>query len=335
MSSRFIARKNRFPWVRPVHARRKLLVRMDTTNHCNLRCSMCPMRLSDTDDSRNWLHMHPDVFQRIREQVFPISRIVGLSCGAEPLTNPDFPEHLKALYRSGVPYRQMVTNGTLLSEPLIRRILEYPPTSLFVSIDGATAETHSRIRDGADLSRIISMLSKLIEARGGRKFPMVGFSTTLQRDNLRELPGIVELAARTGAVSAGVVPLVPYEGLKTIDKVIRTDSEEASRYIDAARLKASSLGISFHLSEDLSRGDSAHPCPYLSNTVYIDPHGSIFPCPYWNTENPAGNIMDGFEKIWKGSTYERLRKGDFLDEDNCRTCPEITRGREEVLKGKQ
>lgn len=335
MSPGIIARKNGFPWFRPVHPGRKLLVRMDTTNLCNLRCSMCPMSLSDSDSSRKWHHMKPEVFRKIAGEVFPISRTVGISCGAEPLANPDFTEHLETLYRCGVPYRQMVTNGTLLSEQLIKRILEYPPTSLFVSIDGASQETHGSIRDGADLGRIIFMLTKLIEARGKRRFPMIGFSTTLQRDNLRELPEIVELAARTGAESAGVVPLVPYEGLDTLQKVVRTDSEEASCFIEEAKLKAASMGITFHLSENVSRGNSPHPCPYLESTVYIDPDGSIYPCPYWNTENPLGNIMDGFRNVWRGSTYARLRVGEFIKEDNCTLCPEITRGGSEVVKGRQ
>lgn len=296
---------------------------------------MCPMRLSEGDDSRKWHHMAPEVFRKTADEVFPMARTVGISCGAEPLTNPDFPGHLETLYRSGVPYREMVTNGTLLTERNILSILEYPPTTLFVSIDGATPETHGGIRDGADLEVIITNLKTLIQARGRRLFPMVGFSTTLQRDNLRELPAIVRLAAETGAKSVGVVPLVPYEGLGTLDRVVKTDSEEARSYIALAEEEASSLGISFHLTENLSRGASPHPCPYLRDTVYIDPDGSLFPCPYWNTENPLGNIMDGFGKVWNGNTYGRLRRGEFTAQDNCLNCPEITRGEREVAKGKQ
>lgn len=330
-----IARKNSFPYFRPVHPRRKLLVRMDTTNHCNLRCSMCPMRLSDGDPSRQWHHMMPDIFERIRREVFPLARTVGISCGAEPLANPDFPEHLEALWKSGVPYREMVTNGTLLTVESIHWILKFPPTSLFVSIDGALPATHARIRDGADLNRILEMLRTLIGIRGRKRFPMVSFSTTLQKDNLGELPGIVELAAEIGAESAGVVPLVPYEGLGTLDRVVDTSSPEAARSIKAAVEKAVSLGIGFHLAETSSRGSSPHPCPYLENTVYIDPDGSVFPCPYWNTSNPLGNIVRGFENVWNGENYNRLRRGEFIPGDNCIRCPEATERATEITKGKQ
>lgn len=307
---------------------------MDTTNHCNLRCSMCPMRLSDGDPERKWHHMSPDVFRKIRQEVFPIARTVGISCGAEPLTNPGFPEQLRELYKSGVPYREMVTNGTLLNDEWISAILRYPPTTLSVSIDGATDRTHGAIRDGADLSKTIEMLKRLVSLRGRRLFPMLCFSTTLQRDNLDEMVEIVTLAAKTGAVSSGFVPLVPYLGLNTLDRVLNTSDENVRSIINSARRRAQELGIDFNLSEDVSRGKSAHPCPYLSDTVYIDPDGSIFPCPYWNTEKPLGNIRDGFAEIWQGATYERLRQGKFQKEDNCAVCPEITMRTVEVTKSR-
>ncbi len=335
MSPGIIARKNRFPYFRPVSPGRKLLVRMDTTNYCNLRCSMCPMRLSDGDPERKWHHMNREVFERISAEVFPIARTVGISCGAEPLANPGFMGHLRALYKSGVPYREMVTNGTLLTGELIREILEYPPTSLFVSVDGASPETHGRIRDGADLDHITGMLRELTRLKGKRRFPMIGLSTTLQRENYRELQGIVSLASEVSADSCGVVPLVPYQGLNTMARVVDPDSPEVAPHIRRAREEAERLGIRFHLSRNVSRGNAPHPCPYLESTVYIDPDGSIFPCPYWNTEHPLGNVMEGFQSVWRGGTYARLRSGEFSTEDNCPACPEVTRGTREVTKGRQ
>jgi len=296
---------------------------------------MCPMRLSDNDSSRQWKHMSAEVFQKIRTDVFPLARTVGISCGAEPLSNPGFGNHLQALYKSGVPYRQMVTNGTLLTPELIQVILRYPPTSLFISIDGADSKTHGSIRDGADLDKILAMIDKRIARRGKRIFTMIGFSTTLQRDNLHQLADIVRLAHSTGAVSVGAVPLVPYEGLNTLNRVVDTSSSEAEKEISKARLTASGLNIEFHLSSEISDRASAHPCPYLQNTVFIDPDGSIFPCPYWNTEYPVGNILEGFDKVWNGSEYRRLRSGHFAKPDNCLQCPETTSRTVEILKAKQ
>jgi MoaA/NifB/PqqE/SkfB family radical SAM enzyme len=293
------------------------------------------MRLSDSDPSRKWMHMSREIFQRVLEDVFPFARTVGISCGAEPLTNPNFFNYLQALYESGVPYRQMVTNGTLLNSKLINRILEFPPTSLFVSIDGADCRTHRLIRDGADLDYILAMVRELAAKRGNRIFPMISFSTTLQKDNLHQLSDIVRLADEAGAVSVGAVPLVPYEGLGTINLVVDTTSEEAVKEFQKAATVAEELNVDFHLSEGGGDRASTHPCSYLGNTVFIDPYGSVFPCPYWNTGFPMGNVLDGFKKVWTGTEYTRLRNGQFIKTDNCLRCPEITSGTVEVLKARQ
>ncbi len=295
---------------------------------------MCPMRLSDRDPDRKWRHMSQEVFQRIRKEVFPLARTAGISCGAEPLTNPSFSRHLEALYKSGVPYREMVTNGTLLTDEWIDTILRFPPTAIFVSIDGATDEVHGRIRDRANLAATIAMLKKLIGKRGRNRFPMLSFSTTLQRDNLHQMKGIVELAAATGAEGAGFVPLVPYEGLDTLGRTVDMNCEETLRRVEEAKRAAIEKGIRFSFAAGTAVRAAAHPCPYLNSTIYIDPNGSVFPCAYWNTGKPLGNVMDGFNTIWKGFYYRRLRNGNWQEGDSCLNCPEVTQRKSEVKKAR-
>ncbi|MCK4807862.1 MAG: radical SAM protein, partial [Candidatus Aegiribacteria sp.] len=160
----YLQRSHRFPWVR-LKGSRHLIVRMDTTNRCNLRCSMCAMRLSDLDPQREWHDINPVLFAKIADEVFPVASVVGLSCGAELLVNPDFGTYLERLYRADVPVREIVTNGVLLSSENISIILDSPPTSLFVSIDGATPLTHAEIRGGADLNLITANMKALVSER--------------------------------------------------------------------------------------------------------------------------------------------------------------------------
>ena len=164
---------------------------------------------------------------------------------------------------------------------------------------------------------------------------MLGFSVTLQRGNYEQLEDIVRLAAGVGAESVGAVPLVPYAGLNTLNRVIDTDAPRVLKATGRAARTASSLGIRLLVSGSGHGRITPHPCPHLLTTVYIDPSGSIFPCPYWNTGNPIGNITDGFESVWLGESYRRLRNGVFLDTDNCSHCPEVSGKKSELLKEKQ
>ncbi len=284
---------------------------------------MCPMRFADTDPDRKWLHMDPELFSRIRRQVFPLASIVSISCGAEPFCNPRIGSYLKELCESGVPAREMVTNGTLLNSENIALLVKYPPTTLFVSIDGARPQTHAAIRGGADLDKIVENLDTLIRVRGKRRFPMLAFSTTLQRDNLAEIPDLVELAARVGVRAMGLVPLVPYKGLSTLESVVDPGSEPALAIIEEAGAKAKRLGISFEVA---CGGVRQTECPYLVGTVYLAPDGAVFPCPYWNTGNPIGNLAEeDFAPVWN-------RRHRAITESTCRDCPEVNSRRREITK---
>lgn len=285
------------------------------------------MTLSDRDPDRRWHHMDPKLFDCIVREIFPIAHTVGLSCGAEPFCNPDFADFLERLWKSDVPAREVVTNGTLLHEKNITVLLETPPTSLFVSIDGATPETHAIIRGGADLDSIIESLGQLMEARNasGTVFPMLSFSTTLQKRNCSELTGIVRLAASVGATSVGVVPLVPYEGLATGGEVVNMTENSVRMSVESAEKLAAELGILFNFS----RGPERKPgeaCAYIDSWVYIDPDGRVNPCPYWNTAAPMGDLNESsFRDIWNGKEYSelRIRLGSGQLTGNCALCPEM------------
>jgi radical SAM protein with 4Fe4S-binding SPASM domain len=333
---RFVRRSTRFPGFRLRTGRRFLTVRMDTTNRCNLRCRMCPMRLADRDPDRVWTDIDPPLFERIRRQVFPLSRTVGLSCGAEPFCNDLFGHYLARLYRADVPVREVVTNGTLMGPEQIRWLLDTPPTSISVSVDGSSPETHASIRGGADLGSVLDAVRNLVRRRDGRgnRFPMVCFSMTLQRSNLDELAGVVGLAADVGAVSVNVVPLVPYEGLGMESQRIDMNRPDVGRVVREARESAARMGLELVVADGAEEkgGDG---CPYLDDWVYIDPGGRVNPCPYWDTSKPLGNLRErDFLEIWRGPEYgelrSRVREGRLLG--NCRECPVNSSGGAELRK---
>jgi MoaA/NifB/PqqE/SkfB family radical SAM enzyme len=68
------------------------------------------------------------------------------------------------------------------------------------------------------------------------------------------------------------------------------------------------------------------PCPYVEGWVYIDPGGLVNPCPYWNTADPLGNLVNqSFVEVLASDGYRRLRASlaDGRLAGNCALCPEI------------
>lgn len=322
---RVLRRSTRFPGI-ALKLSRSLVVRMDTTNRCNLRCSMCPMKFSDADPERVWMDMDPDLFSRIAGQVFPGAKSVALSCGAEPLCNPDFPRYLEMLYKADVPVREMVTNGLLLTGDKLESLLSFPPSTVFVSVDGAVVETQAAIRGGCDLNVVIGNLRTLSEKKAARRarLPRLVFSTTLQRRNLAELPGIIRLAAECGAHAVNFSFLVPYEGLDMASETLDPKCEAVDAVLEEADRIAKSLGV---LLAGSGTAAVVAECRYIENWVFIAPDGLVFPCPYWNLREPIGDLRsESFRDARNGMGYRLLRDrlASGVLEGVCSSCPELT-----------
>ena len=79
------------------------------------------------------------------------------------------------------PRARIYTNGTLLSETTISRLLPTLSVAL-ISVDGATQTTFDAIREGAEFGAVLENIAGLRKACDGlpqRDRPELGFSVTL------------------------------------------------------------------------------------------------------------------------------------------------------------
>ena len=99
----------------------------------------------------------------------------------------------------------MAVNGTLLTPAIAARLKAAGIQRLSISIDGATAESHDRLRavEGA-YAGALAGIAACQEA--GLPFQI---NTTVTRANRLELPAIHELALKLGAAAHHVFVLVP------------------------------------------------------------------------------------------------------------------------------
>src|SRR5215471_820757 len=136
---------------------RILTVYMDQNNRCNLKCKMCGFSDARVAAIPKY-DMPRALFDSIAEQVFPLTNILVLSILTEPFMTRDFPDRLKRVRAFGVPYSEIITNGTLLDERSVGKILDAEITCLTFSIDGGTKETYEAIRTGARFETVMENL---------------------------------------------------------------------------------------------------------------------------------------------------------------------------------
>jgi MoaA/NifB/PqqE/SkfB family radical SAM enzyme len=91
------------------------------------------------------------------------------------------------------------SNGTLLNERNVERVLRSRVRKIRISLDSADSSLFHRIR-GTDLDAIVNGVRRLVQERNsmGRIFPKIGIEMTLMRANFRGVHDMIDLCAEIG-----------------------------------------------------------------------------------------------------------------------------------------
>jgi sulfatase maturation enzyme AslB (radical SAM superfamily) len=141
------------------HAPALLSANLELTNRCNLRCTFCPTGNGRLARPRGF--MDPALFRRALEGAGRLEFVLLFQWG-EPLLHPRFFDLAREAADRGT--RTLVTtNGTLLDDRRIARLLEARLDRVTVSVDGDAA-THEAVR-GVPLSETLDAVRRLRRAR--------------------------------------------------------------------------------------------------------------------------------------------------------------------------
>lgn len=310
----------------------------EVANRCNSKCATCPLTFAPQERAHN---LGFEELVGLVEQMPDLRRAVMHGIG-EPLLNRDLPRMVRHLKDRGV-YVLFNSNAALLTDARARALIDCGLDEFRVSLDGSTPETYLKVRGIAAFDQVIDNLAAMVRLKQelGAVTPRISFWMTGMRENLPELPGVIELAARIGVDEVYLQRLVFADiGLATADQSIyRGYREEAERIIGEAEALAEQLGVTFRGSGAVSpresildREDGPEPwrgCSRPLRLAYITANGNALPCcvaPF--TGVPYGDIVlgnylrDGVEATWHGERYGRFRERLYSPDPNdaCRNC---------------
>ena len=177
------------------------LVAWEVTRRCNLNCQHC--RAAAGCGPYPGELTHEEGF-RLIDQIVSFSRPVIILTGGEPLLREDI--YQIASYGTHRGLRMVIApNGTLLDPGKARRLKKSGIQRASISLDGSTPESHDEFRrvPGA-FAGALQGITCLKEA--GLEFQI---NSTVTRKNCQELPAILDLAIRLGAVAHHIFLLVP------------------------------------------------------------------------------------------------------------------------------
>lgn len=132
---------------------------IEPTNVCNLSCSICP---SNNGMKREKGYMSFELFQKAIDGANFLEHLCLHNWG-EPILNKDLFKMIEYAHKREICYMVFNTNGTLLDDNIIDRILESSLSILRISVDG-NPDTYQQIR-GIDFNSIENNILNLIQKR--------------------------------------------------------------------------------------------------------------------------------------------------------------------------
>ena len=250
------------------------IIDIELTNHCNLNCLMCSRQFMTRKEG----YMSEEIFKRIIDTCQKHNTAIRLIRWGEPFLHPNILEWCKYVKSKGL-LLHITTNGVLLTEKDLEKILKIGIDSIIFSLQGTDQEGYEYMRDNRKYQKLVNTISKLLRMRKDGDKPFIHISTTVTDESQEEIDEFTEFWENTigvDSVGVGKTNLSRFEE----DNMIGVDTGK-KEYI---------------------------PCNEVFTKLSVDWDGKITACcgDYDNLLT-IGHVDDGIEEVWNGKRLECIR----------------------------
>jgi MoaA/NifB/PqqE/SkfB family radical SAM enzyme len=349
---------------RPVGQLARLYV--EPTTECNLACGTCIRHAWSEPQGR----MSGSTFRRVLEglRAFHPIPLVFFGGFGEPLTHPDIFRMIHEAKQLGAA-AELITNGTLLEEPVLRELLDSGLDTLWVSVDGTAECGHAGAQAAGGLNGVQGRLQRLQRRKRelGLRKPQIGLAFVAMADNAAEFPELLQWALRHHIKKVSISNVLPHlpelkkqilyrRCLYNIDygaevELPRLDSDEHTLKLIRAVLREEAVPR-FEEQASQRRRDS---CPFVrKGSASIRWDGQVSPClPLLHTHESflgdrkrrveshgIGMLAErGLKELWEEPAYVALRARlldfDFSPCSWCNSCDFPDANREDCFGSPQ
>ena len=302
-----------------------LVVNFLITYRCDSRCFMCDWPRPSFYRTRGSVELDTAEAKRVIDEVAALGA-AGLNLtGGEPTLRDDCFE-LAAHAKSRGLFVNVNSNGQSLSDPgRVDALLAAGVDAVNLSVDGACAETHDRLRGQRDGFERVRQATALILARRRAGRPTVTYMFVVGPDNHSELPAFVALARARGVDAVSFLPLLDiFEGHRApLAPSVAAMESSVAGLIAARRAEP---GDFIENSEDylslFGRSWRGEPSPLRCfvpwSHLAIDAYGNVYPCGVWlHQDRRVGSAREtSLPAVWRSAALGEARR-ELAD---CRAC---------------
>lgn len=299
---------------------------IEMTLDCNERCRHCGSKCGDVAmenalTDKEILDFLKDLKGKVEKK--PFLNITG----GEPLLRKGFTNLMHEISELGY-YWGMTTNGTLIDEQMVKRLIYAGMKTVSVSIDGLE-ESHNWFRQTKDgYERAMRAVELLVR----ESFHNVMITTVVHKKNIHQLHEMYEMVKQTGVDTWRLINVEPIGRAKFNNEILleAADYVKLLDFIKEYRVKEQDFEICFGCNHWLGVENEHrfrnwyYKCAAGIKTGGIFYNGDIGACLDIDRkpETIQGNIrMDDFWEVWN-QKFEVFRYNRALESDYCKNCTE-------------
>lgn len=202
------------------------IIELEITNQCNFHCIMCPTGLNIAERNRGV--MEETVFDMLMEQTKDRNVAIKFVGQGESLINKNFISFAsKAKEQKHVCH--LTTNGSLLTENIMRALIEMSFDSVKFSFQGVDSTGYRIMRQREDFDELIEKIKTFKALKKGRKLPFITIGTSVTSETEDEINVFREFCDRNDIcdrLEVGKTNLEDVDLSKIKDENIRQQVQE-------------------------------------------------------------------------------------------------------------
>ncbi|MBI3755858.1 MAG: radical SAM protein, partial [Deltaproteobacteria bacterium] len=263
------------------------LISWNITKRCNLKCSHCYLDAVELEQGTGELSTYEA--KKVIDEIASVNpQAMLILTGGEPLLRNDCMELTRYASDKGLMV-VMGTNGTLLDDPTVEKMIRSGVKGVGISLDSIESSYHDKFR-GLNGAWEKTTAGMGILKKHGLDFQV---QVTVTKDNYSEIADIIRLAYEKGARAANIFFLVctgrgqemtditPKQYEETLTYLVKAEKDYEGKMMVRARCAPHFLRIAHKLNPEsqLLKGATSG-CIAGTGYFRITPEGDVTPCPY-------------------------------------------------------
>lgn len=290
---------------------RTFILQWHLSENCNLKCLHC------YQEDHKPMCISYKKLEIIYNQFIELIDKLGMKghiniTGGEPLCNPHLFKVLDMIKKDNKVSFSILSNGTLITEEIAKKIKSYDPYYVQVSLEGGK-KINDYIRGKGTYKQIKEGIKNLKKAG---IFTSISF--TANHINYKEFPKVVRFGKRLKVDNIWSDRYIPLGG--SMDKELTMTKKETSEYLDIMKKeklkmnKKSKTRISMNRALQFTRtNEYAYACTCGDTLLTVMENGDLVPCR--RMPIVVGNLF-------KDNMYDLYKNNEILKDLRKKTIPE-------------